>query len=90
MITIGTRIKYLRLKQGMTQKCLGQIIGFPESSADVRITQYETDVRSPRPELIRKLADALGVTPEYLSTPVPSTPEEKQVIEFWQKEFNQS
>lgn len=41
MITIGTRIKYLRMKHGMTMKYLGQIIGFPPSSADVRIAQYE-------------------------------------------------
>ena len=32
MITIGTRIKYL-----------GQMIGFPAASADVRISQYEND-----------------------------------------------
>ena len=35
MITIGTRIKYL-----------GQMIGFPAASADVRISQYENDPRT--------------------------------------------
>ena len=43
MITIGTRIKYLRMKHGMTMKYLGQMIGFPAASADVKISQYEND-----------------------------------------------
>ena len=88
MITIGTRIKYLRMKHGMTMKYLGQMIGFPAASADVRISQYENDSRTPKPELISRLADVLGVAPEYLSTPVPSTPEEIQVMAFWQEELS--
>ena len=89
MITIGTRIKYLCLKHGMTMKQLGQQMGFSPASADVRIAQYENGSRTPKPELIRKLADVLGIAPEYLSIPVPSTPEEIKVIEFWQKKFNE-
>lgn len=89
MIPIGTRIKYLCLKHGMTMKQLGQQIGFSPASADVRIAQYENGSRTPKPELIRKLADVLGIAPEYLSIPVPSTPEEIKVIEFWQKKFNE-
>ena len=77
MITIGTRIKYL-----------GQMIGFPAASADVRISQYENDSRTPKPELISKLADILRVAPEYLSTPVPSIPEEIQVMEYWHVELS--
>ncbi|MCF2682465.1 helix-turn-helix domain-containing protein [Faecalicatena contorta] len=88
MITIGTRIKYLRMKHGMTMKYLGQMIGFPAASADVRISQYENDSRTPKPELIRKLADVLEIAPAYLSIPVPSTPEEIKVIEFWQEELS--
>lgn len=84
MITIGTRIKYLRLKHGMTMKYLGQMLGFPAASADVRIAQYENDARTPKSELLSKLAAVLEVAPEYLSTPVPSTPEEIQVMKFWQ------
>ena len=76
MITIGTRIKYLRLKHGMTMKQLGQQMGFSPASADVRIAQYENDSRTPKPELIRKLADVLEIAPEYLSIPVPATPDE--------------
>ena len=46
MITIGTRIKYLRLKHGTTMKQLGQQMGFSPASADVRIAQYENDSRA--------------------------------------------
>ena len=48
MITVGTRIKYLRLKHGMTMKQLGQQMGFSPASADVRIAQYENDSRTPQ------------------------------------------
>lgn len=90
MITIGTRIKYLRMKHGMTMKYLGQMSGFPAARADVRISQYKNDSRTPKPELIRKLADVLEIAPEYLSIPVPSTPEEIQVMAFLQEELSSS
>lgn len=61
---------------------------FSPASADVRIAQYENDSRTPKPELIRKLADVLEIAPEYLSIPVSSTSEEIKVIEFWQEELS--
>lgn len=83
MITIGTRIKYLRMKHNeVSWTDPGQMIGFPAVSADVRISQYENDSRTPKSELISKLADVFGVAPEYLSPHVPSTPEEIQVMKF--------
>ena len=87
-MAIGERIHHFRLLRGFTQKYLGQQLGFSDSQADVRIAQYENDSRTPKPELIRKLADVLEIAPEYLSIPVPSTPEEIKVIEFWQKELS--
>ncbi len=44
-MAIGERIHFFRLMRGMTQKYLGQVIGFPEKSADVRLAQYETGVQ---------------------------------------------
>ena len=41
-MAIGERIKYFRNLRGMTQKYLGQIVGFPIKTADVRMAQYET------------------------------------------------
>ena len=69
-------------------KQLGQQMVFSPASADVRIAQYENDSRTPKPELIRKLADVLEIAPEYLSIPVSSTSEEIKVIEFWQEELS--
>ena len=42
-------------------KQLGQQMVFSPASADVRIAQYENDSRTPKPELIRKLADVLPI-----------------------------
>ena len=41
-MAIGERIRFFRNKKGVTQKYLGQVVGFPERSADVRMAQYET------------------------------------------------
>mgnify|MGYP002509053551 FL=1 len=35
-MAIGERIRFFRNKKGVTQKYLGQVVGFPERSADVR------------------------------------------------------
>jgi hypothetical protein len=37
----GERIRFFRNKRGMTMKYPGQTVGFPDNSADVRISQYE-------------------------------------------------
>lgn len=55
--------------RGMTQKYLGQLIGFPEKSADVRLAQYETGTRTPKADLVNSLANALDVSPLALSVP---------------------
>ena len=34
-MAIGERIRFFRNKKGVTQKYLGQVVGFPERSADV-------------------------------------------------------
>ena len=48
MITFGRKLKHLRQKNHLTQKELGIAVGFPDSCADVRIAQYEGDVRTPK------------------------------------------
>lgn len=89
MCSFAIRRKLISVGNTPTEmKYLGQMIGFPAASADIRISQYENDSRIPKPELIRKLADILGVAPEYWPTPVPSTLEEMQVMEFWQQELS--
>lgn len=68
-MAIGERIHFFRLKRGMTQKYLGQAVGFPEKSADVRLAQYETGTRTPKSDLTATLAQVLDVSPQALSVP---------------------
>jgi len=68
-MAIGERIHFFRLMRGMTQKYLGQMIGFPEKSADVRLAQYETGSRSPKADTTAQLAEILNVSPMALSVP---------------------
>jgi transcriptional regulator with XRE-family HTH domain len=68
-MAIGERIHFFRLKRGMTQKYLGQTVGFPERSADVRLAQYETGTRTPKADLTATLAAALDVSPQALAVP---------------------
>ena len=68
-MAIGERIHFFRNMRGMTQKCLGQLLGFPEKSADVRLAQYETGARTPKADLTASLANALDVSPQALAVP---------------------
>ena len=68
-MAIGERIHFFRSMRGMTQKYLGQLMDFPEKSADVRLAQYETGTRTPKADLINSLANALDVSPLALSVP---------------------
>ena len=68
-MAIGERIRFFRNLRGMTQKYLGQMVGFPEKTADIRMAQYESGSRTPKAELTESLASALGVSPLALSVP---------------------
>ena len=68
-MAIGERIRFFRNLRGMTQKYLGQVVGFPEKTADIRMAQYESGSRTPKAEMTENLAGALGVSPLALSVP---------------------
>ena len=68
-MAIGERIRFFRNLRGMTQKYLGQLVGFPEKTADIRMAQYESGSRTPKADLTESLAGALGVSPLALSVP---------------------
>lgn len=68
-MAIGERIHFFRSKRGMTMKYLGQTLGFPEKSADVRLAQYETGTRTPKADLTAALAQVLNVSPQALDVP---------------------
>ena len=50
-------------------KYLGIAAGLPENSADIRIAQYESGTRTPKADLLRKIADVLEVSPDALAAP---------------------
>ena len=54
-MAIGERIRFFRNLCGMTQKYLGQVVGFPEKTADIRMAQYESGSRTPKADLTNKL-----------------------------------
>lgn len=68
-MAIGERIRFIRKLRKLTQKQLGIAIGFPESSADVRMAQYETGTRTPKEDLTKAIANIFEVSPLTLNVP---------------------
>ncbi|MDE5764093.1 MAG: helix-turn-helix domain-containing protein [Ruminococcus sp.] len=68
-MAIGERIRFIRNLRGITQKFLGLKVGFSERTADIRIAQYESGSRTPKADLIEKIADTLDVSTEALNVP---------------------
>ena len=68
-MAINERIQFFRNLRGLTQKNLGAALGFPESSADIRVAQYESGSRKPKAEITEKLAEVLDVSPKALDVP---------------------
>lgn len=69
LISPGQRIRHYRMLRGMTQKALGIAAGFSPETADIRIAQYESGIRTPKHALLCTLAEALGVSPSALDIP---------------------
>jgi len=59
---IGNRLKALREERGLRQVDLANAIGV----ALTTISGYELNTRTPRIEVLTKIADFFGVTPNYL------------------------
>ena len=59
--SIGGKIKKYREQKGWTQKELGKRCGFLESTADVRIAQYEQNKIKPKEKVLQQIADALEI-----------------------------
>ena len=62
-MTIGEAIKAARIKANMTQATLAKKLNVTPQN----ISQYERDLKKPKYETLQKIADALGVTVDYLS-----------------------
>lgn len=68
-MAIGERIRFFRKRKGYTQKQFGELLGFLGKTSDVRITQYESEVRVPKEDLVREMAGQLGVSPRAITVP---------------------
>lgn len=62
---IGDRIRRIRTEKGMSQAELGAIIGL---NAD-RIQKYENGARNPKSDMLKQIANALGVSTLALTDP---------------------
>lgn len=63
LTTIGDRIREQRLSRGLGQKPLAKAVGISVSA----LSQIENTVtKSPKPETLFKIADALGIEARYL------------------------
>ena len=61
-MTIGDRIKTVRMEKGLSITQLAKKMGVAEGT----IRQYETGRRNPKPKTIEKFASALNVSVDYL------------------------
>ena len=68
-MAIGQRIRFFRNRKGMTQKYLGEILGFVGKTSDVRMAQYESEARIPKQELVKNMAHFLDVSTHALTVP---------------------
>ncbi len=59
---LGKRLKEIRLKKGLTQQQLGDMVNVTK----VSICCYENDIRTPNLETFQDLLKALDISPDYL------------------------
>ena len=81
-MAVGDRIKRVRNMRGLTQKELGLSVGFDENSADVRIAQYESGTRTPKEDMLKKIAETLDVNFRSLYEPTLYAAEDLMYMMF--------
>ena len=69
----------------MTQKELGNTLGFGVHG-DIRIAQYESGVRTPKEQMLIKMADVLCVQPAVFSSRVCISKNDFMQSLFWMEE----
>lgn len=78
----GNRVLALRKQKGWSQPDLGKAVG----TSGAIIGRYERGEITPSIEVARKLADAFGVTLDYLvgDKDLPNALQDKAMLERWQ------
>lgn len=85
-MTVGERIKKIRIFRKLTMDELGAALGFEGKNMSVRVSQYETGDRIPREDMIMKLAKALHCNYKALSDYSLGTAEDIIETLFWLEE----
>ena len=85
-MTIGERIKKIRVFRKMTMDELGGALGFEGKNMSVRISQYETGACIPGDDMIQKLADALHCNYKAISDYSLGAAEDIIETLFWLEE----
>ncbi len=85
-MTIGERIKKIRVFRKMTMDELGGALGFEGKNMSVRISQYETGARIPGEDMILKLADVLHCNYKAISDYSLGAAEDIIETLFWLEE----
>lgn len=62
MNTLGTRIAFLRKKQGLSQRKLMELLEFNN------LSKYEKNQRQPNYEILQRIADFFNVSTDWLLT----------------------
>ena len=68
-MAIGQRIKFFRNRKGMTQKQLGEQLGFMGKTSDVRMAQYESEARVPKIDLVKQMSQIFDINTHALTVP---------------------
>ena len=68
-MSFGNRLKRIRNHRNMTMKEVGMRLRIPERQADVRMSQYESNKKMPRKDIIKYMAGIFDVNEEALDIP---------------------
>ena len=63
------------------------LLAFPTAVPMSGLLQYESDVRTPKEDLMKLFASTLGVPVELFTVPVLSEPREYEAASFWMHEL---
>ena len=58
-----------REENGMTQKQLGEQLGFKGKTSDVRMAQYESEARVPKIDLVKQMSQIFDINTHALTVP---------------------
>lgn len=87
-MTVGEKIRIIRKFRNISLEELGIAIGFEKKSAANRMTQYETNYRVPKKDILLKIAKTLNVNPLNFFVGITGIAEDIIQILFWLDESN--